>query len=446
MERRARLEVTMVPIEELVMYEGNAKLHDADQIEQIAESIDEFEFSDPIGAWHDGDGNAVIVEGHGRYLAAAKLGIEELPVIFLDHLTDEERRSYGLVHNQLTMSSGFDVDALGAELDSITTIDMEKYGFIDAEDMDLEELPDNKEPEPVADRDHGTEVRLGDRWVLGDHVLVCGDSTTAEAYELLMGDEEADLLLTDPPYNVDYGGKNERLNQTDRGGRIQKDIANDSFSSDDEFTEFLADSIGMAMASLKAGGSFYVWFAVRKTPSVYEAMARIGAEVRQELYWLKNMFVIGRQDYQWQTEPCVYGWKDGAPHWFADTRSERNFIDQLKDVDSMSEEQLREALRLVASGEAFETDLIREDKPQVSDLHPTMKPVSLFQRLIRNSSREGEVVLDPFGGSGTTLIACESMGRRARVIEIDPEYCSKIIGRWEDMTGGEAILSNGENS
>ena len=438
------LEVVWVPTDELSEYDGNAKLHPSDQIDQIASSIEEFSFADPIGAWHDDDGNAVIVEGHGRLLAARRLGIGQLPVIFLDHLSDEQRRAYGLVHNQLTMNSGFDLPSLSEELEGISSIDMEVYGFVSDDDEELEEV--HPSDEPVRDRDHGDEpsVSPGDRWVLGDHVLVCGDSTTAEAYELLMGNDRADLLLTDPPYNVDYASKNKSLSKIDKQNRIQKDIENDSFGDDSSFTQFLIDSVGLAMAHVMPGGSWYVWFAVRKTGPMYDAMRAIGAEVRQELYWLKNMFVIGRQDYQWQTEPCIYGWTDGAPHWFAPTRSERNFFDELPSIDSMGEDELRETLRAIASGEAFETDLIRENKPQVSDLHPTMKPVSLFQRLIRNSSREGDLVLDPFGGSGTTIVACENMGRRARVIEIDPEYCAKAIARWEQLTGLDARLETDE--
>lgn len=442
MKPMPELQVVKIPTDELVEYRNNAKLHPSDHVEQIVESIEEFGFNNPILAWHNDDGEAEIVAGHGRLMAARKLGIEELPVVFLDHLSDEARRAYLLVDNQLTMNTGFDLDTLKDELASISSIDMEEYGFVEADPVKLEDIPEVSEPSPVADREHGRDVRPGDRWLLGDHVLVCGDCSLAGSYELLMGDERADMLLTDPPYNVDYASKNRNLNAMDKGNRVQADIANDAFADDGEYAAFLADTIGLAASHLRAGAAFYVWFAVRKTGAVYDAMREIGLEVRQELYWLKNMFVIGRQDYQWQTEPCVYGWTEGT-HWFAPTRSERNFVDELAMVDSMGEDELRELLREIASGSLVETDCIRQDKPLVSDLHPTMKPVELFQRLIRNSSRPGEVVLDPFGGSGTTVMACESLGRRARVMEIDAGYCGAIIDRWEQLTGGHAVLDDG---
>lgn len=187
---------------------------------------------------------------------------------------------------------------------------------------------------------------------------------------------------------------------------------------------------------MREGGAFYLWYAAWRTWEMFEACRGARLEVRQAIYWIKQQFVLGRQDYQWQTEPCLYGWRDGAAHWFAPTRTERNVIDDTLDPDRMTKEQLRDALRGII--DAVPTDAIHEAKPNRNGEHPTMKPVRLFARLIRNSSRPGETVLDPFAGSGTTVVACEGMGRRARVIELGPRYCDVILERWERMTGKTA--------
>ena len=250
------------------------------------------------------------------------------------------------------------------------------------------------------------------------------------------------MLLTDPPYGVSLGTDaqghpvrpsemRQRRRRTD--GQV---IDNDALGAA-EFQDFIAAAMGAADAAIRPGAAFYVWFAAWRTKQIFEALAAAGYEVRQELYWIKQIFTLGRQDYQWQTEPCVYGWKGGAAHWFAPTRTERNVLDGTLDTSKMTKEQLRNVLDGIL--EAFETDAIREDRPTRSLQHPTMKPVALFARLIRNSSRPGEVVLDPFAGSGTTVIACERMGRAARVMELDPRYADVILRRWEDETGREAV-------
>lgn len=422
------MQITETPIAELVAYEGNAKLHPDWQVAQIAESIRAFGFSDPVGIWHDPDGRAVIVEGHGRVMAAKKLGMETVPTISLDHMTDEERRAYGIAHNSTNMGTGFDADALKAEVANIATIDMGAFGIDPVET--LEALPDvDEEPVPAPEDLEGAEQRVaaGDVWRMGDHVLICGDATSAEDVARLMGDERADLLLTDPPYDVSYVGKTADAMTID----------NDEFQDAGDFRAFIADALGASAAAMRDGAAFYVWFAAWRTKQIFEAFEDAGLEIRQELYWIKHHFTLSRQDYQWQTEPCVYGWKGGAAHWFAPTRTERNVIDGTLDTSKMTKEQLRNVLDGILA--MFETDAIREDRPTRSLQHPTMKPVALFARLIRNSSRPGDVVLDPFAGSGTTVIACERMGRAARVMELDPRYADVILRRWEDETGCEAV-------
>ena len=243
------------------------------------------------------------------------------------------------------------------------------------------------------------------------------------------GGVEVSLLLTDPPYNVDYEGcTKDRLT-----------IANDRFDNDADFRNFIADALTACKPHMKAGAAFYIWFAAWRTIELFQACGDAGLDVRQELYWIKQTFALGHQDYQWQTEPCLYGWKEGAAHWFAPTRCEHNVIDDAVDPSKMKKADLVQMVRDFLDN-GVETDAIRADKPMRSAEHPTMKPVALFARLIRNSSRKGDCVLDVFGGSGTTLIACEQMGRKAYLMELDPRYCDVIIRRWEKLTGKQAEL------
>lgn len=434
------LQVEYVSTDELQEYKNNSKLHPSSQIDQIASSIDEFGFNSPILAWHNDEGEPEIVAGHGRLMAARKLGMDELPVVFLDHMSEEQRRAYILVDNQLTMNSGFDIETLQSELMAITNIDMSEYRF----DVNLDPYDEDGELEPIeADEDElpnisPTIAKTGQIWALGDHRLICGDSTDPEVVRALMGTEKADLLLTDPPYNVDYASKNEMLSLVDKMNRIQDDIENDRFEDGVQYREFIKGALGASLENMRDGAAFYIWFAAWHTKTMFDACESLGMKVRQELYWVKNNIVLGRQDYQWQTEPCIYGWKEGS-HWFAPTRKEHNVIDDMADLKNMDKKQL---IRLVESLmlKNEETDAIRVDKPMVSDEHPTTKPVQLFARLIRNSTYRGQTVLDVFAGSGTTAIACEQMGRKARMIEISEGYCDVIINRWQRFTGKTAEL------
>lgn len=250
------------------------------------------------------------------------------------------------------------------------------------------------------------------------------------------------MVVTDPPYNVDYAGKNESLNRADKGNRIQTEIENDKMDAG-QFLEFLSKAYQNMSDSLKAGGAFYIWYASNSTMEFYGALEGTGLDAHQELVWVKNNIVLGRSDYQWQQEPCIYGWKEGAGHYFIDDRSQRTVTEypietELKDK---SPAELRQIIHNLL--QAVPTDVIHEDKPQVSELHPTMKPVKLIARQIANSSRVGETVLDLFGGSGTTLMAAEQLGRKARLMEYDPHYVDVIIARWEEYTGKKAELVNG---
>lgn len=247
------------------------------------------------------------------------------------------------------------------------------------------------------------------------------------------------MYLTDPPYNVDYSGKNEALNAVDKGNRIQKDIENDSLS-DEAFRAFLTDCFAAVDRTLRPGGAFYIWHAGIEGYNFCRAVNAVGWMLKQILIWNKNTFVLGRQDYKWKHEPCLYGWKPGAAHYFVDIHNYTTVFEDSKsvDIDRMKKQELKElCARLLQTN--IPTTVIDERKPSVNAEHPTMKPVRLMGRLISNSSRPGEIVLDTFGGSGTTLIACEQLGRKCRMVELDPHYCDVIIARWEKLTGKKAV-------
>ena len=433
------LRITMTATEELVPYAGNAKEHPDEQIEQIVSSIESFGFNDPVAVWHDGEGQPVIVEGHGRVLAAQRMGMAELPTIALDHLTDEQRRAYVHVHNQTTLTSGFDLEVLQQELAALPEFDWGAYGF-DVDEL-LEPMPEELDEDELPPAPAEPRTRLGDVWVMGRHRLMCGDSTDPAQVERLMAGREADLLLTDPPYNVAYHQNDSdkwdpklAKQRTDR-----KVILNDKFDDEASFQRFIEDAMAAGKAVMRAGATWYVWFAAMHSPAVFQAMEEVGLPPKQELVWVKNHFVLGRSDYQWMHEPCLFGWKGGAPHYFANTRAESTVIDDVQNLKKLSKADLRQMLEEILSPDNPST-VLRFDKPVASAEHPTMKPVKLFARLIRNSSRKGDAVLDLFGGSGTTAVACEQMGRDAYLMELDPSYCDVIVGRWERLTGREARL------
>lgn len=433
------LRVTMTPTDELTPYAGNAKEHPEEQLEQLCKSISDYGFNDPVGVWHAPDGTTVIVEGHGRVLAAQRLGLAELPTISLDHLSDEQRRQYVHVHNQTTLTSGFDLDLLQADLAELGDFDWQAYGF--ELDEVLEALPEFEEEAPVPEAPAEPRTKEGDLWLLGRHRLLCGDSTKPDDVARLMGDRRADLLLTDPPYNVAYHQNDSdkwdpklAKQRTDR-----KVILNDKFDDEASFRRFIEDAMRAALLAMRPGATWYVWFAAMHGPAVFGALNEVGLPPKQELCWVKNHFTLGRSDYQWMHEPCLFGWKGGAPHYFAPTRSETTIMDDAANLKKLSKAELRQMLEEILSPDAA-TTVLRYDKPVASVEHPTMKPVPLFARLIRNSSRRGDAVLDLFGGSGTTAVACEQMGRDAYLMELDPGYCDVIVERWERLTGQRARL------
>ena len=386
------LKIEYTNINDLKKYHKNAKKHPKEQVNRIANSIKEFGMCDPIGVW--GKDN-LIIEGHGRLMALKKLGYTEAPIIRLDHLSEEQRKAYTLAHNK-SAESEWDFEILSDELKSIVDIDMMDFGFdLSLEDEEYEVIEDEVPEIPVEPK-----AKYGDIYQLGNHRLMCGDATVLEDVRTLMNDNKADLLLTDPPYNVDYEGKT----------KDSLKIKNDNMG-DNQFKQFLTDSFSNANEVMKEGASFYIWHADSEGYNFRSACKDVSWKVRQCLIWNKNTMVMGRQDYQWKHEPCLYGWKDGASHnWYSDRK---------------------------------QTTVLEFNKPNKSELHPTMKPLDLFAYQMKNSTAKGDIVLDLFGGSGTTLMVSEQLDRNAYIMELDPRYVDAIINRWETMTGSKGVLLNG---
>ena len=385
------MDIINIALKDLKPYENNPRKND-DAVKYVAESIKEFGFKVPIVI----DKDNVIVAGHTRYKAAKKLGMTEIPCIIADDLTDEQIKAFRLADNKVAEKAEWDFDLLNTELDDIIDLDMELFGFEDALQDDAEEaVEDEFEVELPAE----PKSKLGDIYQLGDNRLMCGDSTVLEDVEKLMGGVQADMLLTDPPYNVNYEGKT----------KDKLKIKNDKMDNDN-FRQFLIDAFSNADMVMKPGAVFYIWHADSEGYNFRGACFDVGWTVRQCLIWNNNSMVMGRQDYQWKHEPCLYGWKEGAGHLWASDRKQ--------------------------------TTVINFDKPTRNDMHPTMKPIPLFDYQIKNNTKGGDVVLDLFGGSGTTIMACEQNGRRGYSMEYDPRYVDVIVDRWEKFTGAKAVLLN----
>lgn len=415
------MKIEKIDINKIKPYEKNAKIHTPEQIEQIKKSIQEFGMNDPIAVW--GKDN-LIVEGHGRLEALKQLGYTEVECIRLDHLTDEERRAYTLAHNKLTMNTDFDIDLLNDELFNIDNIDMELFGFDVELPIEEHELTEDDYEVEVPEE---PKAKPGDIYQLGEHRLMCGDSTSTADVKKLLAGETMDLVVTDPPYNVAI--------ENSQGMTIE----NDNMSAD-TFQEFLNKAFTNMNEALKPGGAFYIWHASRTQREFETALNEAGLEVRQQLIWNKNSLVLGRQDYQWKHEPCMYGWKEGS-HYFINVRTETTTIEEPLDLEKLTKDEMKTLLQTIY--QETPTTVIDEHRPSKNTDHPTMKPIKLIGRLIRNSSKPGEKVLDLFGGSGSTLIASEELDRKCYMMEYDPKYVDVIINRWEEFTGRKAEKING---
>jgi site-specific DNA-methyltransferase (adenine-specific) len=387
------LNITQKTLHELIPYENNPRDND-DAVDYVAESIKEFGFKVPIII----DKNNVIVAGHTRYKACKKLSINEVPCLVADDLTEEQIKAFRLADNKVAEIATWDFEKLDLELSTLE-LDMELFGF---------EIIEDEEPVEATEDDYEVEVpaepkaKYGDVYQLGKHRLMCGDSTSIDDVEKLMNGAKVDLLITDPPYNVNYEGAT----------KDKLTIMNDKMDNDN-FRQFLLDAFTCADNVMKDGAAFYIWHADSEGYNFRGACFDVGWTVRQCLIWNKNSLVLGRQDYHWKHEPCLYGWKDGASHnWYGDRK---------------------------------QTTVLDFDRPSRNAEHPTMKPIPLFDYQIQNNTKKGDIVLDLFGGSGTTLMASEQNERSAYLMELDPKYVDVIINRWEQFTGEKAVLVSEHN-
>lgn len=411
-------------IDEVIPYVNNPRNNQA-AVDAVASSIAEFGFNVPIVI----DRNNVLVTGHTRLLAAKKLGLTKVPCILAEHLTESMAKAYRIADNKVAELATWNTDLLQTELDELKELnfDMSEFGFDEDELNALDDVEEDEVPE--VDEESEPITRPGDLYKLGEHRLLCGDSTSIEDVATLTAGAKIDLLLTDPPYNVAYEGQNGMT------------IENDSMDSD-KFLEFLTDVNKAADSVLKEGGAFYIWHSDSEGINFRKSILNVGWMQKQLLIWVKDHFVLGRQDYQNIHEPCLYGWKPGAGHYFCDKRNESTVIEDRANLEKMDKAELKALCRELLDRQPCETTILREDKPLSNDIHPTMKPVKLFARLILNSSQKGENVLDLFGGSGTTMMACEQLGRKAFLMELDPKYCDAIVKRYEQNTGRKAVLLN----
>lgn len=415
-------------LEELTPYENNPRKNEA-SVGAVMQSIQTFGFLVPMVI----DKNNTIVCGHTRYKAAVKLGLAKVPCIVADDLTQEQINAFRLADNKVGESSKWDWKGLEDELRKLlpSDIDMSLFGF-DVPLPEDDEIPDNLPPESQVE----TDIKPGDIFLLGEHRLMCGDSTKAEDVAKLMDEKLADLVVTDPPYNINYGTKTELINGLNKShGKVRSDVKHDHLGDDDFF--FFLDSAYKNMADvLKPGGAFYIWHPIAQAPVFMKALKHFPLHYASTLIWVKGESTLSVQDYQLKHEPCIYGWKEGAKHFFISARNEHSVIDCIPNLRQMGKKELIAFIENRLN-DMCET-VIREAKPASSKLHPTQKPVSLMSRLIRNSSRPGEIVLDLFGGSGSTLIAADKMGRKCYMMEYEPRYVQTIINRWEEETGSKA--------
>lgn len=415
-----------VDVKKLIPYGNNAKIHGKHQLEKLKESISEFGFLTPCLI--DKDFN--LIAGHGRVLAAEELKMKTVPCVFVEGLTETQRKAYILADNRLGELGEWDMELVAKEL-----LDLSEDGFnidltgfsIDDSFLDGEPVSDvvDKSMEDYLESIDKSITKMGQIWELGKHRLMIGDSTQIEQVLDLLGGGSIDLLVTDPPYNVNV----------ESGNNLK--IENDNMK-DEDFEKFLYSCFSNAASVMKQGAAFYIWHADSNGYVFRKCAIESGLMIKENLIWVKQHFTLGRQDYQWQHEPCLYGWKPGAAHYFSE---KRNISTIIKSIDNLENGTLEDYKKFVE--ELKESSSVQFfDKPVKDDLHPTMKPVELIEKQIKNSSREGDSVLDLFGGSGTTLLACETLKRKCFMMEYDPKYADVIISRWEELTGEKAKLIN----
>lgn len=383
-------EMQLVPITKLVPYVNNARTHSPEQINKLRSSLREFGFINPVII----DRDFGVIAGHGRILAAKEEGIAEVPCVFADHLTEAQKKAYILADNRMAMDAGWDEELLRVEIEALQAeaFDLSLTGFDEKELSDLFKRDGDVQEDDFdvdAELEKPTFSKSGDVWTLGRHRLVCGDSTKAETFDTLMQGRKANLVVTDPPYNVNYEGT---------AGKIKNDNL-----ADEKFYQFLFDAFSNIEKVMADDASIYVFHADTEGLNFRKAFADAGFYLSGCCIWKKPSLVLGRSPYQWQHEPCLYGWKKSGKHqWYADRK---------------------------------QTTIWEFEKTKKNTDHPTMKPIPLLAYPIQNSSMSNTLVLDPFGGSGSTLIACEQTDRDCYTIELDEKYCDVIVKRYIEQVG-----------
>lgn len=383
-------EMQLVDINKLIPYVNNARTHNAQQINKLRSSLREFGFINPVII--DRDFN--VIAGHGRIMAAKEEGINEVPCVFVDYLTEAQKKAYILADNRMAMDAGWDEELLKVEIEALQAedFDLSLTGFDESELAGFFDTSDDAKDDDFdvdAELEKPPVTKSGDLWLLGNHRLLCGDSTREESYTLLMNGKKANLVVTDPPYNVNYQGT---------AGKIKNDNL-----ENDKFYQFLFDAFTGMEKAMADDASIYVFHADTEGLNFRKAFADAGFYLSGTCIWKKQSLVLGRSPYQWQHEPCLFGWKKNGKHqWYSDRK---------------------------------QTTIWEFDKPKKNGDHPTMKPVPLIAYPIKNSSMSNCIVLDPFGGSGSTLIACEQINRICHTIELDEKYCDVIVKRYIEQVG-----------
>lgn len=396
MQSTERLE--KVNVDRLVPYARNARTHSKEQILQLRSSLREFGFVNPVIV----DRDLNIIAGHGRVMAAKEEGITEVPCVFAEHLTEAQKKAYILADNRIALNAGWDDELLALELGELKDLDfdLELTGF---DTKEIEKLF-NANAGEVQEDDFDVDAEMekptfskpGDIWTVGRHRVICGDSTKPETFTVLLQGKKVNLIVTDPPYNVDYEGKT----------KDKLKIKNDVFTDDDSFCKFLFEAFTQMESALAADGAAYIFHADSKGYIFRKAFDDAGFKLAGTCIWVKNTFVMGHSDYQWAHEPCLYGWKKSGKHiWYGDRK---------------------------------QSTVWNCDKPARSSYHPTMKPLQLLATPIANSTQTNGIVLDPFGGSGSTLICCEQLNRICYTAELDPKYVDVIVNRWIEITNAAA--------
>tara|TARA_Y100001938_G_C8042010_1_gene406660 strand:+ start:138 stop:1367 length:1230 start_codon:yes stop_codon:yes gene_type:complete len=394
------IQITEIESSKLIPYARNARTHSDVQISQICASIQEFGFTNPVLV----DENNTIIAGHGRVIASQRMKLEKIPCIYLNNLSEAQKKAYVIADNQLALNAGWNEELLSIEVEELKNLDfnLDLLGFDDPESLIIKDVEGFTDEDEIPESLDEIKVKQGDLWILGNHRLFCGDCTSADNITSLFEEQTVDLLLTDPPYGVDYSSKNTFLNSIDKGNRIQKDIKNDNI---EDITQFCTDFLSIIPFS--EYNIFYIFFGGLQLHNLRKSIDDSGLKFSQYLIWNKNNHVLTRQDYLAKNEFILYGWKNR--HKFYGSKKRTTVIDY--------------------------------DRPLVADLHPTMKPVGLLETFIEDGSLNNQNVYDPFLGSGSTLIACEKHNRKCFGFELEPSYVSTIIQRWENFTQKTAYHS-----